>query len=1077
MALAYGQADEFAREPRWIVLLRTPSIAEQMTAPAALPLIAAETAKAAIAREHQGLRRMMVGRGLRVTGSSDLLLNALFVTGEAANAESLRSHPDVEGVVRVRYHRKLADDRATQIVNTPAGWQLLGGEGNAGAGRRIGIIDSGVDVTHPALQDSSLTPPPGFPRVSREADRSFTSSKVIVARSYVDLLGSTDPLFSRPDDRSARDRDGHGTAIAMLAAGRRVTAPGATIVGVAPKAFIGNYKVFGSPGLNDSASDDAVIAALQDAVRDGMDVVTLSLGYAAEFGALDTCGSANNRRPCDPLASAIENAARLNVAVVVAAGNSGDSGFNLPTLGSIQSPGTAPAAITVGAITNAHIYYQSVRLSGGTVPPALQRLNTRFGDGPVPNQPVTAPLRDVAQLGDDGKACRPLGNGTLAGAIALIDRGGDCSRESKVNHAQRAGAVGVVLVQLDGFNSVFPMQGLQATGIPAVLIGSGDGRALRSYLLQSPGARVTLDPAVVQVDAPADEIAYFSSQGPAIGDFNIKPELTAVGTDLYLATQDFDPNSGLFSADRYRAVQGTSFAVPLVAGTVALVKQRSPNWTPLQLKSAVVNSANPNIDDFDGNNRRVRARVNATGAGKLDVAAALRTNLTADPATLSFGVYSGTSKSIGLRLTNHSTTAATLTAQIQARDADASARLTVTPSNFSISPGQTTQLSLVLSGARPAAGNYEGVISISGGGTTLRIPYLYLVGDGVPFNIYSLVGNPFFGTPNQGLNDPNRQPRMALKILDKFGVPVEGQPLVWSAVSGGGRIETVSTNSRTDDYGISEAYVSLGASLGEQAFRVTAGALTQVFDGRTIPVPVINSNGVTDAAAFIASRPVAPGSYITIKGAGLSELTRVYNTPSLPVSLSNVSVTFDSPDRRISEPGRLHFVSEGQINVQVPWEFSNQTVARMKVINNGIRTAVVDIPLAEFAPGFFEFDDATSGRRVVAALDVNYGLLNSANPAERGKTIALFLNGLGRVTNTPASGEPSRVPPLSETLTKPTVTIGGRPASVSFAGLTPDSVGLYQVNVIVPEDAPTGVQPVKLSIGGVDSQTSQLFVR
>jgi uncharacterized protein (TIGR03437 family) len=953
----------------------------------------------------------------------------------------------------------------------------LGGEGNSGAGRRIGIIDSGVDATHPALQDPSLTPPAGFPRVSRDSDRPFTSSKVIVARSYVDLLSSTDPLFSRPDDRSARDRDGHGTAIAMLSAGRRVTAPGATVVGVAPKAFIGNYKVFGSPGLNDSASDEAVITALQDAVRDGMDVVTLSLGYAAEFGALDTCGPANNRRPCDPLASAIENAARLNVAVVVAAGNSGENGFNLPTLGSIESPGTAPAAITVGAITNAHIYFQSVRVSGGAVPPALQRLNARFGDGPVPDQAVTAPLRDVAQLGDDGKACRPLGNGSLSGAIALIDRGGDCSRESKVNHAQRAGAVGVVLVQLDGTNSVFPMRGLQATGIPAVLVGSNDGKALRSYLLQNSGARVTLDPAVVQVDAPSNEIASFSSQGPAIGDFTIKPELTAVGTDLYLATQNFDPNAGLFSADRYRAVQGTSFAVPLVAGAVALVKQRNPNWTPLQVKSAVVNSANPSIDDFDGNNRRIRARVNSTGAGKLDVAAALGVSLTVDPATLSLGVYRGTSKSIGLRLTNSSTTAATISAQIQARDPDSSARLTVTPSNFSLAPGQTTQLSVVLSGARPPAGNYEGIVSISGAGTTLRIPYLYLVGDGVPFNIYSLVGNPFFGTPNQGLNDQPRQPRMALKVLDKFGVPVENQPVVWSALSGGGRVETVSTRSLTDDYGISEGYVSLGPSLGEQSFQVTAGGLTQYFDGRTIAIPVINTNGVTDAAAFATGRPVAPGSYITIKGAGLSELTRIYSTTALPVSLSRVSVTFDSPDRRISEAGRLHFVSDGQINVQVPWEFSNQTVARMKVINNGIRTAVIDVPLAEFAPGLFEFDDSTSGRRLAAALDVDFALLNSANPAQRGRTIQLFLNGLGRVTNQPATGEPAVAPPLSETLTKPTVTIGGRTASVSFAGLTPGSVGLYQVNVIVPEDAPTGVQPVKLNIGGVDSQTSQLFVR
>ena len=90
--------------------------------------------------------------------------------------------------------------------------------------------------------------------------------------------------------------------------------------------------------------------------------------------------------------------------VVVSAGNDGDLGLYLPTLNSIHSPGTAPSAITVGATTNSHILYASVRAN-------QQRYDALFGDGPRLLSPLTAPLRDVAKLGDNGKACAPLGNG------------------------------------------------------------------------------------------------------------------------------------------------------------------------------------------------------------------------------------------------------------------------------------------------------------------------------------------------------------------------------------------------------------------------------------------------------------------------------------------------------------------------------------------------------------------------------------------------------------------------------------------------------------------------------------------
>jgi minor extracellular serine protease Vpr len=108
----------------------------------------------------------------------------------------------------------------------------------------------------------------------------------------------------------------------------------------------------------------------------------------------------------------------------------------------------------------------------------------------------------------------------------------------------------------------------------------------------------------------------------------MKPELVAVATDMYMATQTYDPNGDMHDPSGFFATQGTSFAAPQVAGVLALLKQRNPQMTPGQLKSAVVNTANPEVTDYDGNGQPYRARVVGVGAGLLDAETALRTNIT-----------------------------------------------------------------------------------------------------------------------------------------------------------------------------------------------------------------------------------------------------------------------------------------------------------------------------------------------------------------------------------------------------------------------------------------------------------------
>jgi uncharacterized protein (TIGR03437 family) len=670
-----------------------------------------------------------------------------------------------------------------------------------------------------------------------------------------------------------------------------------------------------------------------------------------------------------------------------------------------------------------------------------------------------------------------MGNNTLAGSVALVQRGG-CNLDLKVTHAQRAGALGVIFQQPSGNNNVIPLNTLDLTPIPSVLIGATDGQNLRSYLAANASATVTLDPAFRQTDAATDEIAYFSSQGPSIGLFSIKPEVSAIGTDLYLAAQSFDPNGYGFSADGYRAVEGTSFAVPMVAGAVALVKQRNSSWGALALKSAVVNTANPDVRVADSNNRLVQAGVNATGAGKLNVQAATSATFAVDPATLPFGPVSATTApALGLTVANLSGAALTFSSQVQQRTPDSIGRVTVTPANFQLPAGQTTRLTIRVEGSRPSPGSYEGVVVLTAGSQTMRVPYQYLVGDGVPFNVYALRNDNFVSTPSAIL-DGNNNP-LLVKFVDRYGVPVANLPVRWSAPSGGGLVAPAgqAAGERTDSYGVAFAGVQLGPELGEQSFRVEGGGLTYTLFGRTILRPTIRSGGIVDAASGRTLQGLAPGSYLSIYGSGLSEVFRVFSAPYLPLSLNNVSVSFDAPERRLSVPGRIHFVSEGQINVQIPWELQGLASVQVKVSIGDISSAVFSVPLNEYLPALFEYDDAGSGRRLAAALDEGFRAVSGANPVQRGRVLQLFTSGLGRVSNTPESGEVSPASPLASTLAAPQVRIGGRQATVLFSGLAPSLVGVYQVNVIVPPDSETGVQPLVLEIAGLSSQTSQVPIR
>jgi minor extracellular serine protease Vpr len=1050
---------------RYILILDGPPVAQSAVFGKSGRKSASDDYRRALESTQSALRRQLESRRIAVAGAVQTLLNAMFVQVNSQQAEELDSLPGVRAVMPAQpLFPKL--NRAVLLASGPSAWEALGGVSNAGAGVKIAVLDSGIDRTHPSFQDDSLAIPTGFPKCG-PGECAFTNRKVIVARSYVGLLAAGTPpnpaIDSRPDDTSPDDRVGHGTAVAMAAAGVESDGPLATIRGMAPKAWLGNYKVFGSPGIHDSTSEDVLIMALEDALDDGMDIAILSLGRPALTGPLDegaVCGQPPGT-PCDPIAFAVENAVSQGLTVVVAAGNEGGDGTKTPTLGTVSTPATAPSAISVGAVSNSHIFASTVEVPGEGVPENLRVMPALLGDGVAPSEPLTAPMLDVAQLGNDGLLCRSLPPGSLNGSIALIQRG-ECLFADKLWEATLEGAVGVVFYLQDDDETLIRPGGLANVPgqIPAMLIGNANGKALKEYLRMTPGALVTMDPEpTVEIDATGNTLARFSSRGPSTGAGALKPELVAAGTSIYTAAQQLDAGGELYSTSRYAITQGTSFSAPLVAGAAALVKQKNPDFTVGQVKSALVNTASPAVTDDSQ-----AASVYTVGAGSLNAEAAVWTSVTVEPAAISFGELNAASLPRSVPITIHNSGTAPVNLALQTEGATLSLSLTA----LSVGPGQSKSVDAALFGPVPAPGIYGGVVKFSGAETTLRVPYLYGVGDGVAYNLIPVRGDGF-------VRALDGSAELKIRVIDRFGLPVRNAPVQFTPGYGNGSVEDA--DSATNQYGIAAATVRFGKAIGSKWYTFRAGDLSLQIAGTARLRPEIRSGGVVNAASFETGTGAAPGSYISIFGTALGDAIEYAKTPELPPAIDGVSVSFDVPSANLSLAGRLHVVAPGQVNTQVPWELGDQPSVLIKVSNGRTSSELYELPLSKFSPGVFEAIDHAAKQYFAAALDEDNKLIDSQNGAQPGRVIQLFVNGLGPVDNPPQTGVPTPLTPLSRSLYKPTVTIAGRDAEIKFSGLAPTAVGLYQINLVVPPDTPPGIQPLVLSIGGVTAKTVNLPVK
>jgi minor extracellular serine protease Vpr len=728
--------------------------------------------------EQEQARSLIEQQEATVVDSVDTVANALIVEIPDAQAGRLSRIPGVARVHQVREFDLLLD-HALPLLKVPAAWNQVGID-NAGVRVKIGFIDTGIDIDHPGFKDPSLQTPDGFPKVNAEPDLAFTNSKVIVARSYAKFFRRSDP------DPSPRDHVGHGTATAMAAAGVSNTGPLAVITGVAPKAWLGSYKVFGSPGVNDGAPEDAILKAIDDAVADGMDVINLSLG-----------SSLAERPEDDPEVQALERAAVMGVLVVAAAGNNG------PDPVSISSPATAPSVIAVGASANDRIF-SAVAIVNSVTYIAVP------GSGPNSPNPITAPIVDVAALDNNGMACSPLPPDSLARRIALILRG-VCTFEDKLNNAEKAGAVAaLVYTDQDRPDSITMSVGLAR--LPAEMVSYASGVEIKKALQSEGGIpdttlRFTLGPVAVN----SDRLASFSAIGPNV-DLSIKPDLVAVGANVYTAAEKSDAKGGLFSPDGYSIEQGTSFSAPLVAGAAALLKSARPGLSINQYRSLLIDNAAP-ISVQPG----IRARVQQAGAGLLDLSAALRSTAAMSPVSLSFG--SGASDfgfSRNLTISNIGAAAETFQLSVVQRDGGPAAGLST--SNLPLDPGASAAVAVNFTGSSVQPGQYEGYISVQGtnSGVESRVPFWYGIASDSPRNITV----PYVRDnlkPDTTVSDA-----ILFRVTDASGlVPTKLEPTAKMLGEGSEVLGVISRNSVSPGlYGIR---LHLGPIAGRNTVRIQAG--------------------------------------------------------------------------------------------------------------------------------------------------------------------------------------------------------------------------------------------------------------
>ncbi|WHY66963.1 S8 family serine peptidase [Neobacillus sp. SuZ13] len=510
-----------------------------------------------------------------------------------------------------------------------------------GKGVTVGVIDTGVDYTHPDLK------------------RNFAGGRDLVDNDR-------DPMETLALGKATI----HGTHVAGIIAAN------GKIKGVAPEAKIVAYRALGPGG---GGTTEQVLAAIDQAIKDKVDIVNLSLGN-------DING------PDLPISLALNRAVDRGIVAVAASGNSG------PDVWSVGSPGTASKAISVGASTpTLETPYISIEGS-----------REQFQIEPMEGS-ATWNLDRSVDLADGGLG-RPDELKNVDGKIALIQRG-ILTFTQKAENAQKAGAKAVLIYNNVSGGRFMGNLDSQLT-IPVGALAKGDGVILQKEIKkQTTSARVL-------VSEDRDQLADFSSRGPVTGSWEIKPDIVAPGVAI---------NSTIPGG--YLSLQGTSMAAPHVAGACALIKQAHPDWTPVQIKAALMNTAIPLTKSSEAANPgKAYYRTFEQGAGRIQVDEAIKASTLVSPSSIRFGKFTEQSdvQKTSLHVENTGSRTQRYSFDIPPHVDGLHWRL---PLSFTLEPKQTKDITVELTvDPNVFKGKIQdGYLRLQAGAAAVRIPYLYVL--------------------------------------------------------------------------------------------------------------------------------------------------------------------------------------------------------------------------------------------------------------------------------------------------------------------------------------------------------------
>ncbi|KAK9101553.1 hypothetical protein Scep_024983 [Stephania cephalantha] len=493
----------------------------------------------------------------------------------AAQAADLRRRPGVAAVLPDRLNR-LHTTRTPQFLGLADSFGLWPNSHYADD-VVVGVLDTGIWPELRSFSDAGLSPAPdnwkGICEASGDFPATACNRKIIGARAfykgYEAARGS--PIDEKRESKSPRDTEGHGTHTASTAGGAAVKDAGffryatGEARGMASKARIAAYKICWKPGCFDSD----ILAAFDQAVADGVDVISLSVGasYASEYDR-------------DSIAIGAFGAAQRGVAVSCSAGNSGPDPYSAVNV--------APWIITVGASTLDRDFPADVVLGDGRV---MGGVSLYSGD--PKDDPDFLPLVYAADCGSRYCYSGFLDPKKVAGKIVVCDRGGN-ARVAKGSAVKLAGGAAMIMA-----NTADNGEELLADShlIPATMVGQNAGDKIRGYAKSdpSPTAKIRFRGTVIGPSPSAPRVAAFSSRGPnRVTAELLKPDVIAPGVNILAGWTgsssptdlDIDPRRVEFNI-----ISGTSMSCPHVSGLAALLRGAHPKWSPAAIKSALMTTA------------------------------------------------------------------------------------------------------------------------------------------------------------------------------------------------------------------------------------------------------------------------------------------------------------------------------------------------------------------------------------------------------------------------------------------------------------------------------------------------------